>query len=253
MIDLTGERVLLMGASSGLGRAVGARLAALGATVAFAARRGDAVREAAAGAGNGAIGVTCDVRDEPSCDAAVAEVVDRFRGLDALVYCAGLGALRPLADADAEVWGRVLGTNVVGAALVTRACLPHLEATHGRAVYFSTVSASQTPPWPGLGTYIVSKAALDKLIEAFAVEHPGVAFTRVIMGDSGGGDGPEQTGFAAEFEAEYFTEMLTVWFERGYVTGGLVDVDELSRVVATILGTDATIGTIVIRQPPQGR
>jgi NAD(P)-dependent dehydrogenase (short-subunit alcohol dehydrogenase family) len=145
--------------------------------VAFAARRGDEVREAATSAGGDAIGVTCDVLDPDRCQSAVAEVVQGFGELDALLYCAGIGLLRPLAATDAELWSRVLGTNVVGASLVTRACLPHFAASRGRALLFSSVSASQTPRWPGLGAHIVSKAALDKLVEAFAIEHPDVAFT----------------------------------------------------------------------------
>jgi NAD(P)-dependent dehydrogenase (short-subunit alcohol dehydrogenase family) len=248
--ELRNQRVLVVGASSGLGRVVGARLAAQGATVAFAARRRELVEAAAAEVGGAAIGVACDVRDSDSCDAAVAAVVDAFGGLDALVYCAGVGALRPLTEADADTWDHVLGTNVVGASLVTRACLPHLEASTGRALYFSSVSASLTPPWPGLGTYIVSKAALDKLVEAYAVEHPTVAFTRITMGDSGGGEGPEASQFSSSWDQEYFNEMLGVWFARGYVSGTVVDADELGRVVAAVLCTDATLSTVVVRPAP---
>jgi NAD(P)-dependent dehydrogenase (short-subunit alcohol dehydrogenase family) len=249
--NLAGKRVLVSGASTGLGRAIGARLARGGAQVAFAARRGELVQQAAADAGGGCIGVKCDVRDEGECEAAASAVTAEFGGLDALVYCAGIGALRALVHADAALWDRVLGTNVVGAALMTRACIPHLEASCGRAIYFSSVSASQTPPWPGLGTYIVSKAALDKLIDAWAVEHPGVAFTRLTMGDSSGGEGLEQTQFADAWDPAYFTTMLDVWFKRGYVTGGLVDVDELSAVVSMVLCTDVTLSSLVVRQPPE--
>ena len=51
-------------------------------------------------------------------------------------------------------------TNVVGAALVTAAALPHLAASNGVAVYLSSVSASLTPPWPGLGAYTVGATPL---------------------------------------------------------------------------------------------
>jgi NAD(P)-dependent dehydrogenase (short-subunit alcohol dehydrogenase family) len=249
-MEIAGKRVLVLGGSSGLGRAVGSRLAANGAHVAFAARRQDAVTGAASLAGNGAIGVTCDVLDASTCTSAVESVVERFGGLDALIYAAGVGALRRLADADVELWQHVLGTNVIGAAAVTRACLPHLEASSGRAVYFSSVSASLTPPWPGLGLYIVSKAALDKLVQAFAEEHPGVAFTRLVMGDSAGGEGPEMTEFANGFEPELFTELLGVWLQRGLVNGELVDVDQLARVVTMLLASDISVRTITVEPPP---
>jgi hypothetical protein len=77
-----------------------------------------------------------------------------------------------------------------------------------------------------------------------------VAFTRVTMGDSSGGDGPEATRFASTWDQDCFDEMLGVWFARGHVTGGLVDVDELSRIVGTVLSTDVTVSSIVVRQPP---
>ena len=57
------------------------------------------------------------------------------------------------------------------------------------------MSALLTPPWPGLGAYAVSKAALDKLVEAWRAEHPHVAFTRLVIGDCIGGGRP-QTHFA---------------------------------------------------------
>ena len=86
-------------------------------------------------------------------------------------------ALAPSTAAGAGQSG-VFDTNVMGAALVTAAAVPHLSASGGTAVYLSSVSASLTPPWPGLGAYGVSKAALDKLVEAWRVEHPDIGFTR---------------------------------------------------------------------------
>ncbi len=82
-----------------------------------------------------------------------------------------------------RTWRRVFDTNVIGAAIVTSAAIEHLTASGGTAAYLSSVSASLTPPWPGLGAYAVSKAALDKLVEAWRAEHPTVGFTRVVVGD----------------------------------------------------------------------
>ena len=94
------------------------------------------------------------------------------------MYTPAIGPLASLVDTDAETWRRVFETNVIGAALVTTAAIPHLTATSGVAIYLSSVSASLTPPWPGLGAYAVSKAALDKMVEAWRAEHPTIGFTR---------------------------------------------------------------------------
>src|SRR5207244_13550944 len=95
----------------------------------------------------------------------------------------------------AETVRRLVDINVPGAPIVTAAAVPHLTESHGIALYLSSVSASLTPPWPGLGAYAVSKAALDKMIEAWRVEHSEVGFTRCIVGDCTGGEGDS----AAEF------------------------------------------------------
>ena len=86
-------------------------------------------------------------------------------------------------------------------------------------MFLSSVSASLTPPWPGLGAYIVSKAALDKLVEAWRAEHPDIGFTRLVVGDCGGGEGDSRTEFAEGWDPELAAELATVWSTRGYMSG----------------------------------
>src|SRR5581483_1928470 len=155
-------RVAVVGASSGLGRLIGTGLAADGHRVAFLARRAPRVEAAAAGF-EGCVGIVCDVRDEDSGREAIARAAGQLGGLDAVVYAAGVGTLAPLAETGAGDWRRVLETNVMGASLITRAAVPHLRESRGRMVYLSSVTASFTEPWPGLGAYAASKAALEKL------------------------------------------------------------------------------------------
>lgn len=186
MSDEPATRIAVVGASAGLGRCIGIGLARRGARVAFLARRQDRLVKAAEEAQNGAVAVTCDVTDAITCRRAIGRVVDEFGGLDALVYTTGMGVLAPLADVTSEQWAQLFATNVTGASLVTAAAAPHLAATGGSAVYLSSLSASYTTPWPLLGAYAVSKAALDKLTEAWRIEHPNIAFTRLAVGDSFG-------------------------------------------------------------------
>ncbi len=244
-------RTVVVGASSGLGRCIGVGLAQRGGRVALLARRRGRLDDAAKEAGAGTLVVECDVTDEASCRSAIAEAADGLGGIDALVYAPGIGPLVKLVDTDAETWRRVFDTNVTGAALMTAAAIPHLTESAGAAVYLSSVSASQTPPWPGLGAYAVSKAALDKLVEAWRAEHPGIGFTRLVVGDCGGGEGDSVTGFADHWDGELAVEVAQIWASRNYLTGTVMDVERLVAMVHAVLRDGATVSIPSITVGPR--
>jgi NAD(P)-dependent dehydrogenase (short-subunit alcohol dehydrogenase family) len=233
-------RTVVVGASSGLGRAIAIGLAQRGARVAMLARRRDRLERAAAEAGD-ALAIPCDVTDDASCRDAIEGAASGLGGIDALVYAPGVGPLSRLADLDADTWRRTLDTNVVGASLITAAALPHLSASKGTAVYLSSVSASLTPPWPGLGAYVVSKAALDKLVEAWRAEHPQIGFTRVIVGDCAGGEGESLTEFANGWDRDASADFVTEWYTRKYITGTLMDVTELVGTVDFVVRSGSSV------------
>ena len=212
-----------------------------------AGRLDDAAKEA----GPATLAIACDVTDESSCRSAIAEAAAGLGGIDALVYAPGIGPLLRLVDTDAETWRRAFDTNVTGAALVTSAAIPHLSASGGTAAYLSSVSASLTPPWPGLGAYAVSKAALDKLVEAWRAEHPSVGFTRVVVGDCAGGDGDSQTEFPTGWDPELAAELVPVWMARGYLSGSLIDVDHLVTVIDAVLRAGATLSIPSVTLAPR--
>jgi NAD(P)-dependent dehydrogenase (short-subunit alcohol dehydrogenase family) len=245
-------RTVVVGASSGLGRCIGIGLAKRGAQVALLARRRDRLDEAAAEAGPEALAIACDVRDEASCGSAIEEAASALGGIDALVYATGIGPLTRIADTDAVTWRRVFDTNVTGASLVTAAAIAALTASSGTAIYLSSVSASLTPPWPGLGAYGVSKAALDKLVEAWRSEHPAVGFTRLVVGDCAGGDGPGMTEFATGWDPQLATELGPVWVERNLLSGSLIEVEHLVEVVDAVLrgGRSMSIPSVTVAPRP---
>lgn len=245
-------KTVVVGASSGLGRCIAVGLAQRGADVALLARRYDRLVEAAKEAGPGALAIECDVTDQASVRNAIDEAARGMGGIDSLVYATGTGPLGALVDLDPDTWRQAFETNVTGAALVTAAAVPHLTEARGAAAYLSSVSASLTPPWPGLGAYVVSKAALDKLVEAWRVEHPTVGFTRVTVGDCAGGEGDSMTQFANNWDPDLAARFGTIWVERNYITGTLVDVEELVRAVDMVLraGATASISSIVVAPRP---
>src|SRR4051795_10114409 len=182
-------RTVVVGASSGLGRCIGVGLGQRGEQVALLARRKERLEEAAAEAGTSAVAISCDVTDEGSIAAAIEEAARTLGGIDALIYTPAIGPLAPIEKVSAQTWRQAFDTNVIGASLVTAAALPHLADAHGVAVFLSSVSGTSTPAWPGLGAYITTKAALERLIEVWHTEHPEVAFTRIVVGDTAGGGG----------------------------------------------------------------
>jgi NAD(P)-dependent dehydrogenase (short-subunit alcohol dehydrogenase family) len=246
-------RTVVVGASSGLGRCIAIGLGQRGARVALLARRKDRLVDAAKEAGNGAVAIACDVTQPSSCRDAIEEAATSLGGIDALVYASGVGPLRRLIDIDADTWRNTFETNVTGAALVTAAAIPHLTASSGVAAYLTSISASLTPPWPGLAAYIVSKAALDKLVEAWRAEHPAVGFTRVIVGDCGGGEGASMSEFPVGWDGALAGEVAPVWVARQYLSGSLLAVEELVRVVETVLrcGATATIPSVAVTPRPK--
>jgi len=228
-------RAVVVGASSGLGRCIGVGLGQRGAQVALLARRRERLAAAAAEAGAGALAIECDVTGTASITSAIAKAAADLGGIDALVYTPAIGPLARLADT---------------------AAILHLAATAGTAAFLSSVSASRTPPWPGLGAYIVSKAALDKMVEAWRVEHPTVGFTRCTVGDCMGGEGDSMSAFpsASEWDWDLAGELHPVWQARGLLAGCFIDVEDLVNAVDGLLRSGQSLATpsITLAPRPQG-
>jgi NAD(P)-dependent dehydrogenase (short-subunit alcohol dehydrogenase family) len=240
------SRTVVVGASSGLGRCIGIGLAQVGDQVALLARRRERIESAAKEAGHGAVAVECDVTDEASCRSAISEAADALGGIDSLVYTPAIGPLVRMVDTDAETWRRVFDTNVIGAALVTAAAMPHLTASAGKVVYLCSDAGTFGPPWPGLGAYGVSKAALERLVEAWRAEHPDVGFTNLIVGECAGGDGDAATGMNIGWDPELAMQAYPLWVSRGCMPGKLMPVEDLIHVVHMILSTDASTSMPIV-------
>jgi NAD(P)-dependent dehydrogenase (short-subunit alcohol dehydrogenase family) len=240
------SRTVVVGASSGLGRCIGVGLAQRGDQVALLARRRQRIDAAAKEAGAGAIAIECDVTDEASCRLAIDDAADALGGIDNLVYTPAIGPLLRMVDTDAETWRRVFETNVIGAALVTAAAVPHLTASGGKAVYLSSPAGTFGPPWPGLGAYGVSKAALERLVETWRAEHPDIGFTCLIAGECAGGEGDGQTGFNIGWDMELARKAHPFWLSQGIMPGKVMPVEDLVEVVHTILRSDAATSMPVV-------
>jgi NAD(P)-dependent dehydrogenase (short-subunit alcohol dehydrogenase family) len=241
---LDGKRALVVGASKGLGRAVALRLAREGAAVSLAARSTGLLEEVQRECGNEAIVVPCDVRDPDACTAVVTRTTAAFGGLDALIYAPGKGVVSELWKTTQEQWRLALDINVVGAGLVTGAAVPHLEASQGAAIYFSSVSANLVPPWIGLGLYLASKAALEKCVQVWKLEHPTVRFSTIVVGSTAGGE----FFHSAEIpDPDALDRFRDEWWRRGYIAQQQLVPEDQAKAVVDILTSDAQIDVMWVR------
>ena len=230
---LAGRRVLVVGASSGIGRAVGIGACAAGATVVLAARRAALLEEAADEAGPLATPLPADVRRPADCRRVVSGAVERLGGLDAVVYSAGASPLTRVTDAGPDLWRDVVDTNLIGAALVAEASVPHLLADRGRLVLLGSSAVGR--PFPGLVPYTATKAAVHELARGLRNEHPALRVTTVVVG-------PTLTGFADGWEPDLAGAMLTRWVSEGYLPS--LDTLPAGHMAAQILHVLACDGRV---------
>jgi citronellol/citronellal dehydrogenase len=135
-MSLSGKTLFITGASRGIGLAIAKRAAADGANIVIAAKTAETnpklpgtIHSAAAeveAAGGQALAVQCDIRDEASVLAAVAQAVERFGGIDILVNNASAISLTPTPMTPIKRFDLMFGVNVRGTYLCTQACLAEL-------------------------------------------------------------------------------------------------------------------------------
>ena len=166
----TGKKVMVTGASSGIGRATAERFLSDGATVALVGRRESALREVASshsGPGNAVI-IPADLSDEKQTEACVVQAVETMGGLDVLVNAAGILKAGRIEDTALELWDEMMNINLRSVFHLMKLAVPHLERSKGNIVNVSSVTGPRS--FPGVLAYCVSKAAVDQLTRCAALE-----------------------------------------------------------------------------------
>jgi len=145
-IDLSGQTILVTGASSGIGREIALTLGRAGAKIAVHAHRQvDRGRETAAACGHGSRFFVADLADEDQCRKLWEEAVAAFGRIDGLVNNAGVFLSAPprqALDRWMDSWRRTLGVNLTAAGLLSRLALDHFQDnTGGRLIFIASRAA----------------------------------------------------------------------------------------------------------------
>lgn len=231
--------MLVVGASSGIGRALALAASSARCAVVLSARRADELEAAAAQAragGGVAHALVCDVTDSAAAEALAGSAAGMLGGLDAVVFAAGTAPLSLVSATSAAKWDEVLTTNVVGGALVAAGALHHLRASAGvgrpRPVLALLSTHTIERPWPGLVAYTASKAALEALGRGLRHEEPWLRVLNVAVGNT-------ITGFADGWDQDAATAAFGRWMEEGYFDGAAAAVEETAAAVLDAMADDS--------------
>jgi NAD(P)-dependent dehydrogenase (short-subunit alcohol dehydrogenase family) len=169
-MDFKGKKVLITGASRGIGFATAQEFTALGARVAINGRTEQSVATAIAelDAGDRAVGVPGNVGSVEGCESIVTAAIKALGGLDVLVNNAGVIFELPIEKSDEAIWDETLNLNLKATFFCSRAAIPALRAARGAIV--NTASVAGLQGFEGISVYCASKGGVVNLTRALAME-----------------------------------------------------------------------------------
>ena len=171
-LELTGKTAVVIGGTSGIGRAIAHGLADAGADVVPTSRRMEQVEAAAAeieDRGRRSLRVSSDVSDRTSLETVLHETIQAFGKVDILVNSAGRTKRAPTLDFSEEDWNAIMGTNLTGTLRACQIFGRHmLERNYGRIINIASLSTFVA--LYEVAAYSASKAAVASLTKSLAIE-----------------------------------------------------------------------------------
>ena len=222
--DAKGLRVLIVGASSGIGRAVAVDAARRGAKVAVAARRIELLDELAEEIGG--VAFELDVEQTAAINRVVPAAVEALGGLDAVVFTSTVVPFAHIEDTEFATWVHAFSINTIGASNVLRAAREHL-AEDGVVLIASSQMVGL--PRAGVAAYDASKAALDEVLRSWRNEHPDLAVIRVGIGPT------EDTEILRGADRELLTELFDRWTTNGQLPRKMSELDDVAATLFSLV------------------
>lgn len=237
-VAFDGRSVVVVGASSGIGRALASRALQAGASVALVARRAERLAAVIDEAGRG-IAIRADLRQRDDCSALGARVGEALGPIDLVVFCSGAAMLQWVEASTHADWTLAMETNVIGVNLAIASLVPRLAPG---ALVAALSSEAVGSPRRGLAAYSASKAALEQSLRAWRHEHPEIRFGCITVGAT------MPTGFGDAFDPDILTTALDSWADAGQVVAGAMHTDEVAAMLAGTLALALQFPTIGLEQ-----
>jgi NADP-dependent 3-hydroxy acid dehydrogenase YdfG len=246
MGSLDGRKVLITGASSGIGEATAVAMAGEGAAVALGARRKDRLEAILArieSDGGTAVAIEADVADEGQARSLVETAAKELSGLDCLVNNAGVMLLGPVQGADLDEWRRMVDVNLLGLLYCTHAALPAIRDGGGGDVVNISSVAGRTARL-GMAVYNMTKWGVVGFSEALRQEakHIGVRVTCV------------EPGFVAtELQGHNTNQMVVDGIEESRERiGDVLEADDIARAIVFVVGQPMHVNVNELMVRPTG-
>lgn len=232
--NIAGTRMLIIGASSGIGKALAVGAHSRGANVALAARRVDILSELGDQLHGSAHEL--DVSDPRAIESVIGDVVAQLGKLDAVVFTSAVVPFALVEDTEVETWLHAYAVNAVGASHVLRTALPYLADD---AVVVVASSHDVGRPRAGVAAYHASKAALDEILRSWRAEHPDLALIRVSVGPTC------DTEILRGADRELLADLYRAWARGGQIPDDMSTVEDVANAMLSLIAISRANPTVI--------